>query len=200
MSVLRSKLALNRRLLPAVALSGALLVLACGVGGCQDGMTQEGTSLPYRTSIYFAPGTNLERVDIPLIESARTSLDIAMYTFTDRNIADAVAGAARRGVHVRIYRDRDQYASEQYRGGQVTAILAGQRNIQIRVKASSELMHEKAFEVDGRVLRDGSGNWSPSAARYQDNEITVTNDPLEAAGFSQNFNRMWNRTDNEAAQ
>jgi hypothetical protein len=40
--------------------------------------------------IYFSPATNLEEVDLSLIERAVHSIDVAMYTFTDRRIAMAL--------------------------------------------------------------------------------------------------------------
>jgi cardiolipin hydrolase len=79
-------------------------------------------------------------------------------------------------------------------------LLSKQPNIQVKVKASRELMHEKAFAVDNRILRDGSANWSLSAARYQDNEITITDDPLEVHAFERKFAAMWSRSDNEVIQ
>jgi hypothetical protein len=63
------------------------------------------------------------------------------------------------------------------------------------VKQSDELMHEKAMLCD-EVLRSGSGNWSVSAARYQDNEIAVTTDAAEVAAFAREFRVMWERPDN----
>jgi phosphatidylserine/phosphatidylglycerophosphate/cardiolipin synthase-like enzyme len=53
--------------------------------------------------IYFAPDTNLEDVDLSLIEHSHRSIDVAMYTFTDHRIAEALRRAAKRGVLVRVY-------------------------------------------------------------------------------------------------
>jgi len=61
-------------------------------------------------------------------------------------------------------------------------------------------MHEKAFLVDDSILRDGSGNWSVSAARFQDNQITVTRDASQVAPFDREFRGMWNRGDNLVVQ
>ena len=66
-----------------------------------------------------------------------------------------------------------------------------QPNIQLRVKTCLELMHEKLVMVDENIIRDGSGNWSVSAARYQDSEITVSSDPEEIRAFQQGFAEMW---------
>jgi phosphatidylserine/phosphatidylglycerophosphate/cardiolipin synthase-like enzyme len=48
-----------------------------------------------------------------LIRQARSSITVAMYTFTDRNLAYALVEAARRGINIRIYRDHDQFYLEQ---------------------------------------------------------------------------------------
>lgn len=146
--------------------------------------------------IYFSPSTNLEEVDLSLIGLAEHSIDVAMYTFTDRRIAMALRRAAERGVTVRIYRDHEQYEEELRRGSTVSSILAGEPHIEVKVKQSDELMHEKAMLCDDE-LRSGSGNWSVSAARYQDNEITVTRDTSEVAAFAREFRAMWERPDNK---
>lgn len=144
----------------------------------------------------FSPSQNLERVDVGLIEHAHSSIKVAMYAFTDRNIAEALARQASRGVKVWVYRDREQFEQERMRRSPVAEILASQRNIHLRVKGTNELMHEKAVLIDDAILRDGSGNWSVSAARYQDNQVTVTKDAGQVAAFDRNFEEMWNRRDN----
>jgi phosphatidylserine/phosphatidylglycerophosphate/cardiolipin synthase-like enzyme len=191
--------------LAAICLSviavGSIVALDASLPAQMLDRGQRGSTLERsQPEIHFAPYENLEDVDIPLINGASEAVDVAMYTFTDQQIAYALVRAARRGVRVRIYRDREQFQSEQERGGQVSAILAGQPNIQIRVKASRDLMHDKFFVVDGHILRNGSGNWSVSAARYQDNEITVIRQPLEVNPFARDFYAMWTRRDNEVIQ
>jgi phosphatidylserine/phosphatidylglycerophosphate/cardiolipin synthase-like enzyme len=82
----------------------------------------------------------------------------------------------------------------------VLRILQSQPTIQLRVKTSRDLMHEKVVMIDNRIIRDGSGNWSVSAARYQDNEITVSFEPEEIKAFQQDFAEMWARADNQIVQ
>jgi len=54
--------------------------------------------------------------------------------------------------------------------------------------------------VDDKINRDGSGNWSVSAACYQDNEITISSDPEVIPAFQQNFAEMWAPPDNRIVQ
>jgi len=156
---------------------------------------------------HFSPAENLERLDLEQLAQARHTLDIAMYSFTDRYLADAVMEAAHRGVRVRIYRDRSQFQEEQrnadlHHERSLSDMFHRQLNIQVRVKDSNEhnLMHLKAYVVDGKLLRDGSANWSPSGLKQQDNNVHFTTDPVQVHAFQQAFEEMWSRARNEVAQ
>ena len=54
---------------------------------------------------HYSPAEDLERLDYQAIRSARRSVDIAMFSFTDVLLAQAVREAGRRGIQVRVYRD-----------------------------------------------------------------------------------------------
>jgi phosphatidylserine/phosphatidylglycerophosphate/cardiolipin synthase-like enzyme len=122
-----------------------------------------------------------------------------MYAFTDRYLAEAVLQAAHRGVQVRLYRDHGQYEDEQGRRDSTTGMFQGDPNIQLRVKRARELMHLKAYCVDGTVLREGSANWSPSGLKRQDNDAHFTTDPRAVQEFQQAFESMWSR-ENDVVQ
>lgn len=150
--------------------------------------------------VHYSPVENLEHIDEQLIEQTTSNhLDIAMYAFTDYAIARAVSDVANRGVKVYIYRDREQYENEQRRNSYVAQLFHGNPNISIHVKSSMVLMHIKGWS-DGKILREGSANWSPSGEKEQDNTLMVTQDPRSVLGFEDNFHHIWNRTSNLVAQ
>jgi len=155
----------------------------------------------------FAPDENLEQLDYDRLGEAQRRVDIAMYAFTDKYLADQLMTLARRGVTVRIYRDMDQYKGEQrnadeHHDDSVTQLLHGEKNIYIRVKSSGrrDLMHLKAYAIDGKLLRDGSANWSAAGEKAQDNNAHFTNDPAEVKTFEQQFEEMWSPSDNTLVQ
>jgi len=150
-------------------------------------------------SFHYCPNENLEPLDVEAINSAEGHLDIAMYSFTDHAIADAVVDAARRGLRVRIYRDREQYAEEQNRDPYVPQALASNQNISVRVKNGRELMHLKEWS-DGVHLREGSANWSNSGERRQDNSVAFYDDRRAADAFERKFEEMWDRPGNTRVQ
>ncbi len=159
----------------------------------------------------FAPAENLERIEIGELRAAaqrlrgsRIPLNIAMYAFTDRAIAQLLIEESDAGAVIRVYRDGEQYEQEEhphYGIGSVTSMFRGHANIHVRVKPASraDLMHLKCWS-DGRVLRDGSANWSPAGLKRQDNEIRYTTDGHEVQEFNQNFEQLWNRPTNTRVQ
>ena len=152
---------------------------------------------------HFAPGEDLERLDIGRLDAAKKSVDIAMYAFTDRVLAEELVALAQRGVVIRIYRDKEQYEEEDRRERETTtSMFRGQRNIHVRVKRQGEreLMHLKAYAVDGVLLRDGSANWSIAGLKDQDNNARFTNDPVEIEQFEKDFETMWTRAGNLQVQ
>jgi phosphatidylserine/phosphatidylglycerophosphate/cardiolipin synthase-like enzyme len=187
-----------------VALAGALVSLTCYArpGAHSAQLTRAAEAGSSSAEQHFSPSENLEQFDRDCLEQAQHSVDIAMYAFTDRYLADQLLKLASRGVRIRLYRDRQQYEEEQNNARErnrpsATDLLRGQRNIEVRIKASHELMHLKAYLVDGRLLRDGSANWSAAGLKRQDNNLHFTADPAQVRAFQQQFEQMWNRPDNE---
>ena len=190
-----------------------LFLVLLGLAGVAGYLQQERRRETYKveraatgqvvTEDHFAPGEDLEAIDLDRLAGAQKKLDIAMYAFTDRALADEVIRLARRGVHVRIYRDGEQYEQEEnnalkYGDEAVNEMLRGESGIELRVKPRSrrDLMHLKAYEIDGRLLRDGSANWSQAGEKVQDNNARFTNDPEEIRNFERDFEAMWERGDN----
>jgi len=156
---------------------------------------------------HFSPPEDLEHIDLYRLEHARLSMDVAMYSFTDKPLADEIIKLARDGVEIRIYRDREQYENEQRNAAQhhdqsTTDMFRGEHNIQVRVKASvrRDLMHLRAYLIDGTLLRDGSANWSPAGEKVQDNNARFTSNPVEIRAFTDDFEQIWARSDNEVVQ
>jgi phosphatidylserine/phosphatidylglycerophosphate/cardiolipin synthase-like enzyme len=127
--------------------------------------------------------------------SARVSIDIAMYSFTDRPLAEQLVRLARSGVRVRVYRDWREFEQERQRGSSTTEMLiAG--GVEVRVKSSQDLMHFKSYVIDGDLLRTGSANWSPAGLKRQDNDVQYEVDPRLAKLFESRFSAMWERSTN----
>jgi phosphatidylserine/phosphatidylglycerophosphate/cardiolipin synthase-like enzyme len=143
--------------------------------------------------VFYGPGDGFETVDARLINGARHAIDMAAYVLTDRELVTALGRAAIRGVRVRVYLDGEDTG----RGASIEDI-ADAPNLDVRRKARGrDLMHLKSYQVDGRVLRSGSANFSVSGEVYQDNDLVVIDSPQAAARFRETFERLWARPDNQ---
>jgi phosphatidylserine/phosphatidylglycerophosphate/cardiolipin synthase-like enzyme len=181
-------------------LIGCVASSALGVALAEKRSRAEGPpAAGSEAQIHYAPSENLESVDVREIGRAQLSIDMAAYVLSDPRIIEALTDAAERGVVVRLYLDRSQFAEHgPTRGGLVEALLA-HANVAARVKGEGVLMHLKAYAVDGQVLRTGSGNFSRSGLAAQDNDAVFITDPAVVDAFEGNFERIWARAQNIGA-
>ena len=68
-----------------------------------------------RTPVFA--GLKLECSELAQLDTATRSVDVAIYSFTDRFLAEELATLARKGVPIRVYRDREQFSQEMERAG-----------------------------------------------------------------------------------
>ena len=86
---------------------GACVALAAlGAAWAEKGFTAVGP----QPEIHYAPRENLESVDAQEIGRAQLSIDIAAYVLSDPRIIEALTDAAERGVLIRLYLDKSQFA------------------------------------------------------------------------------------------
>ena len=156
---------------------------------------------------HFSPWEDLEQLDISELRKARQRIDVAMYSFTDRRLAEVINELAARQVEIRVYRDQEQFQDEEraaVRFGErsTTQLFRRRPTIRVRVKQGSvrDLMHEKAFCIDGHMLREGSANWSRSGLLVQDNNAHYSSDATDTEGFEKAFEKMWDRPNNLVIQ
>ena len=157
---------------------------------------------------HYSPEENLEAIDVGMIDHARRKIDIAMYAFTDRRIAEALIRAAGRGVRIRIYRDRTQVRDRGDKTRRLLSSSSARANITVLVKHNSyrNIMHLKAYLIDDTYLRTGSANWSPPGEgalcrrgrrtrwSQQDNNLFITRNPHEIRQFEKTFDRIFSRS------
>jgi len=95
----------------------------------------------------FSPGGSALAVVEKAIDSARTEILMACYEFTERDIAEALDNAARRGVKVRIVADwkasHDVYS-------QIAILKAA--GVPVRLDERYAIHHNKFMVIDGVTL------------------------------------------------
>jgi phosphatidylserine/phosphatidylglycerophosphate/cardiolipin synthase-like enzyme len=148
--------------------------------------------------VFYGPAPGFEQVDPDIIAGAQTRIDMAAYVLTDRAVMAELGKAAQRGVKLRLYLDADQSTRNGNAARDDLSALARTPNVEVRMKASGhDMMHLKAYQVDGRVLRSGSANFSYAGEHRQDNDIVMIESRAAVAAFVKTFEAAWTRLGNQ---
>jgi phosphatidylserine/phosphatidylglycerophosphate/cardiolipin synthase-like enzyme len=130
---------------------------------------------------------------LALIAGAQTSIECEMYGFADRELAEALLAAHKRGITVTLILDHTQAC-----GPTEVALLHGiltegfpADQITVMTSPKHAIMHRKDLIVDGAVLVTGSTNWSGQAFAKQNNDMYVLPSPALAADAIADFHTLW---------
>ena len=139
-----------------------------------------------KTEVYFSLLDNPQKAIIKNINQAQAFINIAMYVFTDKEIALPLIDAQKRGVKVRLYLDKDQV---DYKYSQSRFLV--QKGIKTRISSNNYIMHHKFAIIDNRLLLTGSYNWTFSANHRNDENLMVIDDPEIIKIFQNQFINLW---------
>jgi phosphatidylserine/phosphatidylglycerophosphate/cardiolipin synthase-like enzyme len=139
-----------------------------------------------KTEVYFSLSDNPQKAIIKNINRAEAFINIAMYVFTDKEIALPLINAQKRGVKVRVYLDRSQIESTY----SVSRFLV-QKGIKTRISSNNYIMHNKFTIIDNRLLLTGSYNWTFSANNRNDENLLIIDDPETIEIFQNQFINLW---------
>lgn len=139
-----------------------------------------------KTEVYFSLYDDPEAIIINNIAAAEEFINIAMYTFTDIEIAQAILEARDRGIDVKIFLDRSQVKAKYSRSRYFV-----QNGIEVRISSNNYIMHNKFAVIDNEIVITGSYNWTASAGERNDEDLLVIDDNYIVERYQDQFNNLW---------
>ncbi len=140
----------------------------------------------------FTPGTAAMRGLRDAIRNAQSSIDVLMHHLTFDDLVKELAKAAERGVRVRvIVNAADREAHTTGHAWERLFAAGGQIRFKQSNEAAYQLMHHKLAIIDGRILMNGSGNWSGSAFFNNYENYVRYEDPRVTEPFVSLYARLW---------
>jgi cardiolipin synthase A/B len=128
------------------------------------------------------------------INAAKKSLNIRMFLFTEPTLLEAVVGAKKRGVNVRVMLNPARRSGEtENEEARKTLTAAG-----IDVRDSSpafDLTHQKSMVIDDHLGFVESLNWETKDLTLTRDYAIVTTDEDEVSEMSRCFDADWERID-----
>lgn len=154
----------------------------------------------FSDSIYFMPNQADEAIKhlIKELKQAENNVNIAIYSFTNREISKAIRDSAKKGVKYQIIFDYESNIDSNY--SQI-GYLAKLKNIDtclLKGKISNNKkyygkMHNKLAVIDGKKIIFGSANWSKSAFESNYENLVISNNKDYILPALEYFNDMLRR-------
>jgi phosphatidylserine/phosphatidylglycerophosphate/cardiolipin synthase-like enzyme len=140
--------------------------------------------------VHFTPEQKTDTVIAAELDRASTSIDVAMFTYTNATIARALERAAQRGVAVRLVVEQKQAGLSR---NDETAAAAGAEVVRgaNRIGAHSA-MHQKYAIIDGARVITGATNWTNAGTRTNEEDLLVIDDAEVAGKYRRNFADLMN--------
>jgi len=140
-------------------------------------------------TVQFSPRGGVADTIEERLTSARKTVDVAMYSFSDRRLQEKLIGLAAAGVKIRLIldsaRDRAPLADRFEASG-------------IDVRYVLPVMHHKFAVIDfagegaAPILLTGSANWSTkSDTEYDEDFLVVENESDILRAFQAEFDHLW---------
>lgn len=139
-------------------------------------------------SVHFSPGESCRRKIRELCRQARRSVDICVYTISDDQLSEEIVACHRRGIVVRVISDNDKQFDE---GSDIQWLQ--RQGVPLRIDDSPYHMHHKFALFDGRLLLNGSFNWTRSATTGNEENLLVIDHPALLAAYAAEFETLWAR-------
>lgn len=137
--------------------------------------------------VFFSPKAGCETHIVDLINNAKSSLEVAVYSINNQNIIEALKNAKKRGVNVRILTDRTQASIN----CQATLDLS-QSKIDIRIHSKNRMQHNKYAVADDAIVVTGSFNWTYPAEMFNEENCLFITDREIVKPYLERFeNHLW---------
>jgi phosphatidylserine/phosphatidylglycerophosphate/cardiolipin synthase-like enzyme len=164
---------------------GFLLIVAFLACQTSD-KTVEGT-----VETHFSRQDGIEWAIEREIDNTHKSIDIAVYTFTSRPLAQALVDAKDRGVAIRVILNPSHSSTDYSK-----AAYLAQNDIDVHVERGARLMHHKFALIDDSILINGSFNWTASAEASNDENILILRGfPSTYIAYKNEFRRLWQESE-----
>lgn len=125
---------------------------------------------------------------ISLIDNAQSSVYVAMYTWTNPQLTDAIIRAHNRGINVELILDRGQARGV----GKIASKRLISAGVPVWYSTGRKLLHHKCMWVDEEVLVNGSANWTRAAFSKNRDCFFILHDLTEKQ--QKKLRTMWKRT------
>lgn len=182
----------NQKSLKLRSLPIFVIILAMGFGiGYTSKELEKSPFVSYSSensiSVCFTPNKKCQLQIINELSSAKKSIFVQAYSFTDKDIAKALVDASQRGVMVKVLLDKSNRKDNRSAKG-----ILMEHHIPVRFDAPPGIAHNKLIILDKTTTIGGSYNYSSAAYKSNTENLLIIRDSNLAQDYIQNWQARWN--------
>lgn len=137
--------------------------------------------------VAFSPNNGVTAVVVKAIGEAQHTLLVSAYSFTSKDIAEALLDAKKRGVTVKIILDKSQ-VSQKYS----SSTFFANQGFDLRIDVKHAIYHDKVMIIDDKTVITGSFNFTKAAeTKNAENLLVLRDNPNLAKLYTQDWWFNW---------
>jgi len=144
----------------------ALLVLWASANGCDFKVGP-----PPPIEVYFSPKGGATEAVVRALDAAKQTVFVQAYSFTSKEIAEALLAAHKRGVVIHVILDKSDQG-EHYS----EADFLANTGMSVLIDAKHQIAHNKIMIIDGETVITGSFNFTRQAEVHNAENLLVIHD------------------------
>ena len=141
---------------------------------------------PMNHEVCFSPEERCDLKLVRFVETAKSSIDLAVFDINLDQLVHTILVASKRGVMVRVLVD-----SRQAKGAYSLVSTLKRGGIEVKRGSQRGLMHHKFVVLDGKRLETGSFNFTNHASRANQENQVYLEDSAIVSRFVGRFERSW---------
>jgi phosphatidylserine/phosphatidylglycerophosphate/cardiolipin synthase-like enzyme len=143
--------------------------------------------LEHGVQILFSPINQSLSIIADLINNARRTIAVMAFSFTNKELANALIVAARRGVVVRSLFEKSLARNTSVVG----SLCVVNSSVQVRLDSNPRNLHHDVIVVDDEQVITGSANFSQHSFTDNDENMIIIPDAILARRYLAEFARLW---------
>jgi len=140
------------------------------------------------TEAIFSPERNIKEILLKEVESAASTIDLAVREITSLDMASALLKAKGRGVKVRIIADSKQAKTK---SSQITFLINQGISVKVLRGKDHGIMNHRFTIFDGKRVVTGSFDWSEASEKWNYENILIIIDSEVVSSYQKEFDRLW---------
>jgi len=140
--------------------------------------------------VYFSPNGGIREQVIRAMDLATSSLDIAIFNCSSRQLAGSIVKAKERGVRIGVVTDKRKASGKKSKIGYLVQKGVAVRLVKGRGNGN---MHNKFAIFDKKLVLIGSYNWTEKAEQVNYDNAVFIDAPNVVSTYQREFDRLWKK-------